>query len=266
MSQQPEAKKLDEHLTMLGRLASTLSHEIRNPLSAISLHVDILEEELQQPTADSCTCIAKTLTEIKAELARIGDLVQDYLSLARLAGLRHEPAAFGAVVQAFVLEMHEQLKDRGIVLHLQGLADLGQVALHHNAFRRVLLNLVHNAIDAVPPGGTLTFHGRREDSQARLEITDTGCGIPQEQFSLLFTPFHTTKPDGTGLGLYVVQQILTAHGGAVTVTSTPCKGTTCLVTLPLCSQNGSGITGKGLIQQVGRPGDAAGSGRAPRAR
>jgi two-component system sensor histidine kinase AtoS len=227
----------NEHLHMLGRLAGSLSHEIRNPLNAAFLHVDVLEEELQQLTPDRPQ-MAESLIEIRTEITRLNDLVQDYLSLARLSDLRRVPMELGMMVETLALEMQEQLDARGIMLHLEGLGDLGQVALQH-VFRRVLLNLVQNAIDAMPQGGILTIRGQREEAQVRLEISDTGSGIPADQFPLLFTPFHTTKSEGTGLGLYVVQQVVAAHEGEVAVSSEPGRGTTFTITLPLATSEAS---------------------------
>jgi two-component system sensor histidine kinase HydH len=236
-----ERLRHDEHLQMLGRLAGALSHEIRNPLNAIFLYADILEEELRQPTSNHHNQIVEAVTEIKAEISRLDDLVQDYLSLARLSDLSREPADLGDLVKAFGLEMHEQLESRSIALHLKDLDHLGEISLHRNAFRRVLLNLVQNAMDVMPHGGTLTLRGERTASQVRLEVSDTGRGIPEDQFPLLFIPFHTTKPEGTGLGLYVVQQIIHAHEGEIAVTSEP-TSTTFTITLPLAGADTSSHT------------------------
>jgi len=233
MSQPLDVPKLDDHLAMLGRLASTLSHEIRNPLGALFVLTDVLEEEVQQPAADHAAQVTPILADMRTMLSRMDNLVQDYLSLARLAELRLEPVELGAVVETYVQEMHKQCACRGITLRLEGLSSLGQVHLHQNAFRRVLTNLIQNAIDAMPQGGELTLCGRQVGSWACLAVQDTGEGIPADQLSQLFVPFRTTKSDGTGLGLYVVREILAAHGGVITVTSTPGTGTTCFVMLPL---------------------------------
>ena len=228
-----ERLRRDENFQMLGRLASSLSHEIRNPLSSIFLHVDILEEELRQPSPDSHAQMEESLTAIKAEIARLGDLVEDYLALARLTNLNRQPEALGAVVETFAREMQGQLAERRITLHLEESMALGQVSLHRSAFRRVLLNLIQNAMDAMSQGGEITIRGQRVGPQVCLEVCDTGSGIPEEHIPLLFTPFHTTKSEGTGLGLYVVQQIIAAHEGEITVTSIPGTGTTFRILLPL---------------------------------
>ncbi len=233
MAEPMASRRLDEHLIMLGRLASSLTHEIRTPLASLFLLVDVLEEELWDPRADCQGTMVQSLTAIKTAILHMNELVQDYLSLARLADLRREPVSLGTVVASFALEIQPQLANRGITLRMEGLEDLGQVALHRHAFHRLLLNLVQNAIDAMPQGGALTFRGWQEETQVHLEVQDSGDGIPEDQLSQLFVPFHTTKPEGTGLGLYVVREILAAHGGAITLSSLCGIGTTCTLTLPL---------------------------------
>ena len=223
----------DEHFAMLGRLASTLSHEIRNPLNTIFLHIDVLEEELQQPSSDSLEQMADSLTTIRIELKRLNDLVQDYLSLSRLSALQREPTTLREVVEAFAEEIQETLDEHNVIMHLEGLEALGKVLLHRSAFRRVLLNLVQNAMEAIVQSGTITLCGRQDGAQVYLEVRDTGPGITPDHLPLLFTPFYSTKSEGTGLGLYVIQQIIKAHGGKVTVHSDPERGTTFSIGLPV---------------------------------
>lgn len=161
MTQPPHLQAQEKHLAMLGHLASVLSHEIRNPLGAMFLQVDILEEELQQPEADSHKRMAESVAEIKAELIRIQDVVENYLTLARLTNHQGELVELGALLEAFILEIRERVERHGIHLCQEGLTDLGLVSLHQNTFRRVLINLVQNAIEAMPQGGTLLLRGRR---------------------------------------------------------------------------------------------------------
>jgi PAS domain S-box-containing protein len=221
-----------EHFALLGRLAAGVSHEIRNPLGAIMLHVDLLEEELRQPAPDSVTQIPESLAEIKTHLARLDDLVQDYLSLVRVATIERTPQHLGAVVQAWAQEWLALAAAQGVTLRLNGMAELGMVALHENTMRRALLNLVQNALEAMPQGGILTLLGHVTATQAQLLVRDTGSGIPAEQLGRIFEPLYTTKPGGTGLGLYIVQEIVAAHEGQVTVESTKEQGTTFTITLP----------------------------------
>lgn len=226
------ALRQSEHLALLGRLAASVSHELRNPLNAIFLHMDIIEEELQQPSPDSQAQIRESVAEIKIELPRMQELMDDYLSMARLSAMQREQADLGSFVKACVQEKEEQLASRGIILSLGGLASLGEVAFHPNTMRRALANLMQNALEAMPEGGRLSIRGQRTRSHVHLEISDTGVGIPEDELPLIFEPLHTTKPDGTGLGLYLVQEIVAAHEGRIDVHSMPSAGTTFTLTLP----------------------------------
>jgi PAS domain S-box-containing protein len=221
-----------QHFALLGRLAAGVSHEIRNPLGAIFLHVDLLEEELHQPSADGPTLIAQSLAEIKTQLARLDDLVQSYLSLVRVANLERQVQDLGAAVQTWAAEFAALAAPRRVAIRVRGLEALGSVAFHASTLRRALLNLVQNALDAMPQGGTITLAGARTATHAQLEVRDTGCGVPAERLSRLFEPLYTTKPGGTGLGLYIVQEIVAAHGGHIAVHSAVGRGTTFTVRLP----------------------------------
>src|SRR5262249_36001638 len=158
------------------------------------------------------------------------NIAEDYLSLARLGHLQRKPVDFGEFLAAFAEEIQPSCVTYGITLCLEGTTALGEIGLHQSAFRRALLNLVQNAIDAMPQGVTLCGH--HTTAQLTLEVRDTGIGIPAEQLPRLFMPLHTTKFQGTGLGLYVVQEIIAAHGGRLMVQSEPGRGTTFTITLP----------------------------------
>lgn len=141
------------HFALLGRLAASLSHDIRNPLSTAMLHVDLLEEELRAPAPDSPEQTAQSLAEIRTQLARLNDLVQDYLSLARLENITRTPQDFGAAVQTWATEWQAFAAVHRITVHLDGLETLGQVAFHANTLRRAVDNLIQNALQAMEPGG-----------------------------------------------------------------------------------------------------------------
>jgi PAS domain S-box-containing protein len=223
-----------EHFALLGRLAAGVSHEIRNPLSAIYLHVDLVEEELRQPSPERTT-LTDALTEIKTQLARLDDLLQDYLSLARVATSERTPQDLGALVQGWTQEWLRLPAPPRVMLRVEGIADLGTVAVHPSTLRRALLNLVQNALEAMPAGGTLTLRGASTATHVQLQVCDTGSGIPAEHLAQIFEPLYTTKPEGTGLGLYISREIVAAHGGQVHVESVGGQGTTFTLTLPRAS-------------------------------
>ena len=226
-----EAQRV-QHFALLGQLAAGVSHEIRNPLGAVFLHVDLLAEELQQPAPNTPAVVAETLAEIRTNLARLEELVQNYLSLVRVGTLQLTTEDLGAAVQEWALEFDALTAPYGVSLQLEGLNNLGSVAVHTATLRRAVLNLVQNALEAMPLGGTLTLTGRSTPTHVQLQIRDTGSGIPTKQHTTIFEPLYTTKPGGTGLGLYIVQEIVVAHGGQVTVESVEGQGTIFTVTLP----------------------------------
>ena len=234
-----------ERLGMLGRIAGAVSHEIRNPLTAIFLQTDILEDELHEPDGGDRQQVLRSLQVIKEEVTRLHDLVQQYLSLARLSNLQREPLDLSAYLMRFCDDIEGDLQIRGIALRRVALEGLGGVALHANSFRRVLLNLVNNAVEAMPNGGALTLSGRVQCDAVRLDLTDSGCGIPPEQMGMLFSPLHTTKPEGTGLGLYLAREIVAAHEGEIEVASEPGMGATFTITLPRLAAEASSIVSKG---------------------
>jgi two-component system CheB/CheR fusion protein len=226
-----------QQFALLGRLAAGVSHEIRNPLGAAMLHMDLLEEELRQPSPDSAAEVAQTLAEIRTQLARLEDLVQDHLSLMLGGQLVRTPQNLGATLQDWATAWQDLAATRGVRLQVEGIATLGQVAFHPDTLHRALLNLVQNALDAMGPGGTLTIRGQATATQVQLHVQDTGMGIPAAQRARIFEPLYTTKPGGTGLGLYIVHEIVAAHAGHVTVESREGQGTTFTLTLPLTAED-----------------------------
>jgi PAS domain S-box-containing protein len=226
-AQEAAAGQRTELLVILGQLAAAVSHEIRNPLQSLSLNIELLEAELT-PSGP----LGESFAIIKADLARVHNVVEDYLSLARVPNVRRELVEVGAMLEAIAQEKQAQTTAHSVTLHLAGTKALGQVALHLFTLRRAMLNLVENALDAMPNGGHLTLAGQRTASHLVLTVQDTGMGIAAEALPRLFTPLYTTKPGGTGLGLYVVREIVKAHEGTVEATSTLGRGTIFTIHLP----------------------------------
>ena len=206
LHQHRDALRRDHHFTTLGRLAAGLSHEIRNP------------------SVESPHLIPQTFGEIRTALARLDALVQDYLSLVRVGAVEPSVQNLGAAVQEWTGEMHGRVAEQGVSLQLAGLETVGELAFHAGTLRRAVLNVVQNALEAMPQGGTLTLECVRTTTAVQLRVGDNGPGIPAELVTRIFEPLYTTKPGGTGMGLYIVQETLTAHGGSVTVESVEGQG------------------------------------------
>jgi signal transduction histidine kinase len=221
------------HFATLGRLAAGLSHEIRNPLGALFLHIDLLEEEWREPTPESATVMQQTFGEIRTALTRLDELVQDYLSLVRVSTIELGVQDIGAAVQAWAAEMQPRAAQQGVTMELEGHTTVGPLAFHPSTLRRAVLNVVQNAIEAMSEGGILRLECVATATAVQLRIRDSGVGIPAEQIPRIFEPLYTTKPGGTGLGLYIVREILIAHGGGITVDSVEGQGTTFVLTFPV---------------------------------
>ena len=227
-----DALRRAHHFATLGRLAAGLTHEIRNPLGALFLHIDLLEEEYRDPSPASATLIPQTFSEIRTALTRLDELVQDYLSLVRVSTIELNVHDMGATVQAWAAELESRAAQQGVTIQLEGHTTVGPLAFHPSTLRRAVLNVVHNALEAMPQGGTLTLECARTAREVHLRVRDSGIGIPAEQVPRIFEPLYTTKPGGTGLGLYIVREILVAHEGRVTVASVEGQGTTFTFTFP----------------------------------
>jgi signal transduction histidine kinase len=154
------------------------------------------------------------------------------LTLARVTNLQRETQDVGQAVQSWVTEMQPEMKAQCVTIEMQGVTELGVLAFHASTLRRVFLNLIQNAADAMPKGGTVLLTGQRTATQVQLCVQDTGSGIPAELLEQVFEPLYTTKPGGTGLGLYIVKEIVEAHGGRITVESVAGEGTIFTITLP----------------------------------
>jgi len=223
-----------ERCALLGEIAAKMAHDIRNPLNAIFLHADVVEEELRRPTHDSQAQIAASMVDIRAEVTHLYDLIQDYLALARLAVVHRELEDLGLFLGECVHDIGMLAESRSVVLRFEGLTRLGRVPIHKGTLRRAVLNLMQRALEAMPQGGTLTLRGRRSaTSHVTIEVVDTGSNIPEEELELLFAPFCMTDSESIGLGLYVVREIVAAHHGTIDVQSALPQGTTFIITLPL---------------------------------
>jgi PAS domain S-box-containing protein len=222
----------DRHL-LLGQLAGAVSHEIRNPMNAIFLHADIVEEEVRESVPGDSTQVVQSLATIKQEVMRLHALIQDYLFLARLSDFQPAPVDLQALVENLIAEVRPQCVARGVTLVLSGLDDLGEVALHESLFRRALLNLLLVLIDAMPPEATLTLSGGRTTAHVQLYIRDLSRAIPPSVWEALQVSSRAKMPEAADLRRYVAQEIMAAHKGEMVVSDAAKAGMLYTITLPL---------------------------------
>ena len=220
-----------ERLAAVGATAAKLAHEIGNPLNGMSMTAQLLERYMARQGEAVDETVKSTLQRLMDEISRLGNLVHEFSSLSRREKYNFQPTSLPALA-AEVLEIETaNYAALGIRVEQDFPKDLPPVYADSDKIKQAVLNLVKNAAEAMPHGGTLTLRGRNSAQEAVLEIIDTGLGIPDGLD--IFEPFATTKSSGTGLGLVIVRQIVSAHGGEVFYSSERGKGTVFRVTLPL---------------------------------
>jgi signal transduction histidine kinase len=236
-----EAAKLQaERLAMVGTMAAQVAHEVRNPLGSITLNLDLIQKEFSNfaEGRDYSPEEGRGLViEIREEVSRIQRVIEDYLQFARLPKPQLRPVELNELLDQKLDFMHGEFEHARVKLRTHFDPAAKTVKADAEQLWQAMLNLIRNSLDAMPSGGELTVGTWREAGQVRLRISDTGKGMNEEQLKQVFAPFFTTKPSGTGLGLALVQQITTEHGGHVECESVPGQGSTFTIFLPVEKKN-----------------------------
>jgi two-component system sensor kinase FixL len=214
-------------LATVGETATQMAHEIANPLNGIAMSIEVLERRM---LANHDTSAQTTLKRIANELSRLKSLLFDVRDLSREPKYTRRPLALNAIVEEICVEQRPICKSEGILVKAEMESGLPLVFADGDRIKQVLLNLWKNAEEAMPDGGTLTLYGYPSKDRVILEVRDTGSGIAADQD--VFRPFKSTKAGGSGLGLVISRQIVMAHGGTLTYTSSVGKGTSFFLSLP----------------------------------
>jgi signal transduction histidine kinase len=215
------ARARAERLAALGWLVARAAHEIRNPLAAVRGFLDL-----------AARAGAPYLDVVREELGRLEAVAQDLLAIARGPAGPPEPCDLAALLGEVVRLLEPLATRRGVRLALD-VPPLPPCLGAPDRLVQAFRNLVENAVDATPPGGVVRVRAQAERGRVRVAVEDQGPGIPPSLRERIFEPFFTTKPGGTGLGLSVVDAVVTAHGGEVAVEEPPEGGARFLVALPV---------------------------------
>ena len=221
-----------EKQLLLSRLLARLAHEIRNPLSSLDIHVQLLDEDLKLHAPAVYQNQANRLEIIHGELHRLESIVKQFLKLAGPSALELELTSVDAVVRQ-VCELLRPDLDRRAIKILTAIDCPSPLMADASQLTQALLNLVINAVQAIDHGGQIDLCAVEVSGALHLSVTDTGPGIPAGKMSAIFEPYYTTKADGSGLGLWIAQQIALAHGGNIQAANAPSGGATFTLKLPL---------------------------------
>jgi signal transduction histidine kinase len=217
-----------ERLSTIGRMAALLAHEIRTPLVSIG---GFARRLMRETTTDDPR--KEEAAIIVSEVARLERLVGEVLGYSRLTKVEHGSLDINGLIRSVAAAMKEEIDKRSIRVAFELSPQISEAEVDESQLRQALINLVTNAIDAMPSGGTLTFATVLDQNYIEVGVSDTGTGIKEEYWNKLFTPFFTTKADGTGLGLAVVSQVVENHKGSVCFESTPGRGTKFVIRLAM---------------------------------
>lgn len=225
-----------ERLASIGRMAAHVTHEVRNPLSSIGLNVDMLVDEIGEPTEEARNLVRS----IQQELDRLENITEEYLRLARLPEPQLSSEDPTDLLNSAAEFVRREMDAAKVELRVAIDENLPPVAVDEPQLRQALLNLLRNAREAMPEGGIARLEATRYDGGVRIQVHDAGAGIDAEDRDRVFDLFYTTKERGTGLGLPLTQQIVVAHGGTIACKARHPHGTTFEIWLPATVEAGRG--------------------------
>ena len=223
----------EEKQQLLARLLARVAHEIRNPLSSLHIHVQLLEEDLGQLPRQTRDELGGRLEIIHGELHRLENIVKQFLRLAGPSALDLAPVDVAKVVQHVCELLAPEAAARHIEIKAHIAEPLPPVRADADQLIQALLNLVINALQAVEQHGRVAVAVNRAADSLVMEVRDSGPGIPPDQLGAIFDPYFTTKSEGTGIGLWIAQQIIVAHGGTIQAANGATGGAVLTVRLPI---------------------------------
>jgi len=235
LAAQKERLVQTERVAAWRELARRLAHELKNPLFPLQITVENLMRARAQNSEEFDDVFRESSTTLLAEISNLKTIIGRFSEFSKMPPPQLQPVQVNEILRGVVKLFQGQLQAPGrapIACKLELDENLKTIAADRDLLHRALSNLVLNAMDAMPNGGTLTLRTRRDDGKVIIEVADTGTGLTREECERIFTPYYTSKQHGTGLGLAIVQSVVSDHGGRIGVQSEPGRGTTFVIELP----------------------------------
>ena len=234
MLEQKQQLVQSERVAAWRELARRLAHELKNPLFPLQLTVENLVRARELPPEEFEEVFRESSTTLLAEVSNLKNIISRFSEFSRMPQPQLQRVPVNDIVQNVDRLFHVQTQSpkAHVTCNLVLGQNMGLIAADPDLLHRAISNLVLNAMDAMPDGGTITLATRQENNRTLIEVTDTGTGLTSEECERLFTPYYTNKAHGTGLGLAIVQSIVSDHGGRISVRSQPGQGATFILDLP----------------------------------
>ena len=221
-----------ERLQAITLLAAGVAHEIGNPLNSLTIHLQLLERELAR-LPDAAREAPKELLDVaRREVTRLDQIITQFLRALRPSQPAFERASVRAIVEQTLAFLRHEIEDRDVIVEVEEQEDLPTALLDAGQIKQAFFNIIRNAIQAMSHGGVLRIELKSDDRFVIVSFTDTGPGIAPDDLGSIFEPYFTTKSEGTGLGLMIVQRIIRDHGGEIEVRSEPGAGTRVTLYVP----------------------------------
>lgn len=230
-----EAERWRKQYQEIAQLAGALAHEIRNPLSTISMNLKLASEEIPEDESATSRRLHTKLDTIQKECDHLENILNAYLQFVRVGELDLEPANLNDLVRKFLEFIKPQATSAHVEISFHPTADLPAIPVDPVLMKQVLQNLIRNSLEAMPDGGTIELQTSRRDSAVHLEVIDSGSGMPKELCEKVFEAFYSRKAGGSGLGLSTVRKIVEAHGGCISCESELGRGTRMTLSFPVPS-------------------------------
>jgi PAS domain S-box-containing protein len=231
--QRAETTLESERLNALTLLAAGVAHEIGNPLNSLNIHLQLMERELKALPAESASRVREDLRVARDEITRLDRIVNQFLRAVRPTKPDLLRASVNEIIGETLALLEREIADRDILVELELAEDLPKTLVDRGQLKQAFYNIIKNAVQAMRSGGILRIRTEASDNQVAISFIDTGHGISAEQIGRIFEPYYTTKHEGSGLGLIIVQRIVREHGGTIEIESDVGCGTTFRVKLPV---------------------------------
>jgi signal transduction histidine kinase len=222
-----------ERMATVGRLSLKVAHEVRNPISAIELNAEILQDIVRESPGKDMEEAAGLVASIRDQVNTLDALTEEYLAFARFPKPHFDEESVNDLVRELADFVRPVATRQGLTVRVETDPAVPMFEVDRSLLRQAVLNLVKNGLEALSSGGELTIASRVSGAAVEIDVSDTGGGISEDVASRLFEPFFTTKPQGTGLGLSIATQIVEEHGGQLTWRNVAGRGATFTIRLPI---------------------------------